>query len=713
MPRVGSDPNSIVRQHFPNHTLSTFIDGNSRWWQMYQKVTKGGASTSASSSPPAASSSSSALAPTSSRPSSAFLSAETRDAVVEHASSTSAPRSASSPLRSSPSSSFPDSTLDVSSDTVHGVRTSRTRWNARLALSPYGQRPLSRWIPSEEKRMEDMFALSEIFPYITEGEELEEEMDLHELIAANLHETNNEEKDTNGHAEKLDRDNPAVDDEVNEEIAYDLQQEPGSQGMSAEEEEDGDESQDEFGSAHSVAPGKKEKNKKKKAKARAKAKEKRQKGHTGDAGESSRSPTVLHPGPLSGGPASSTLPDCISPLVSGWVLTMAKLGQLVEALGFDPQKKRDNAELIERVRAALLQAVPERQDAQWQQSVLDELKRMEELTDQMEKWHKQLASGNVENFMAESEKWERELKAQQAKWERQSAEALRLQREEVERQARRRASGEEEQLHEQEEDEESVADSMQGSYSSASESGTGATDPEVEESESDSDNEEGSVEEIRSATPGASSSSDREAFLAATPKPPATPFTPSSPGYSLSDPGAKVRSSDPSDTPGFDSIPVNVPQQTSPPLTIPSSIPTDTSATQTSGPINELIITKVPAAVGPSTTSAGSNTPSASTSTPTITRIPVPRLQNVNDPPPPITPRQPINWNIAPPAPANPIEYLTNHPWTMIEVLLLLEVVAHFPPTEHGMGIHRGRVQQRPHHETPAGVVREAGPDGA
>ncbi|KAI0696964.1 hypothetical protein C8T65DRAFT_662867, partial [Cerioporus squamosus] len=42
------------------------------------------------------------------------------------------------------------------------------------------------------------------------------------------------------------------------------------------------------------------------------------------------------------------------------------------------------------------------------------------------------------------------------------------------------------------------------------------------------------------------------------------------------------------------------------------------------------------------------------------------------------------NLSVPPEPPEDPVEYLTKHPWSMLEVLLLLEVVAHFPAAEHG-----------------------------
>ncbi|KAI0808127.1 hypothetical protein C8Q74DRAFT_114109 [Fomes fomentarius] len=44
----------------------------------------------------------------------------------------------------------------------------------------------------------------------------------------------------------------------------------------------------------------------------------------------------------------------------------------------------------------------------------------------------------------------------------------------------------------------------------------------------------------------------------------------------------------------------------------------------------------------------------------------------------------PQNHNVPPEPPEDPVEHLKNYPWTMVEVLLLLEVVAHYPPAEHG-----------------------------
>ncbi|TBU39058.1 hypothetical protein BD309DRAFT_1012196 [Dichomitus squalens] len=42
------------------------------------------------------------------------------------------------------------------------------------------------------------------------------------------------------------------------------------------------------------------------------------------------------------------------------------------------------------------------------------------------------------------------------------------------------------------------------------------------------------------------------------------------------------------------------------------------------------------------------------------------------------------NHNIPPDPPPDPIQDLTEYPWTMLEVLFLLEVIAHFPPAENG-----------------------------
>lgn len=44
----------------------------------------------------------------------------------------------------------------------------------------------------------------------------------------------------------------------------------------------------------------------------------------------------------------------------------------------------------------------------------------------------------------------------------------------------------------------------------------------------------------------------------------------------------------------------------------------------------------------------------------------------------------PQNHNVPPEPPEDPVEHLKNYPWTMVEVLLLLEVVGHYPPAEHG-----------------------------
>ena len=42
------------------------------------------------------------------------------------------------------------------------------------------------------------------------------------------------------------------------------------------------------------------------------------------------------------------------------------------------------------------------------------------------------------------------------------------------------------------------------------------------------------------------------------------------------------------------------------------------------------------------------------------------------------------NHNVPPDPPPNPVSHLIKHPWTMLEVLFLLEVTSHFPPAENG-----------------------------
>ncbi|PIL32644.1 hypothetical protein GSI_05348 [Ganoderma sinense ZZ0214-1] len=42
------------------------------------------------------------------------------------------------------------------------------------------------------------------------------------------------------------------------------------------------------------------------------------------------------------------------------------------------------------------------------------------------------------------------------------------------------------------------------------------------------------------------------------------------------------------------------------------------------------------------------------------------------------------NHNVPPDPPPNPADHLTKHPWSMLEVLFLLEVTSHFPPAENG-----------------------------
>ncbi|KAI0740346.1 hypothetical protein C8Q76DRAFT_821373 [Earliella scabrosa] len=67
---------------------------------------------------------------------------------------------------------------------------------------------------------------------------------------------------------------------------------------------------------------------------------------------------------------------------------------------------------------------------------------------------------------------------------------------------------------------------------------------------------------------------------------------------------------------------------------------------------------------------------------------PVLDLDRRSPPSPPthshVTSLAPQDYNVPPEPPQDPVEYLKKYPWSMIEVMLLLEVTAHFPPAEHG-----------------------------
>ena len=103
MPRLGSESNSPVRRHSPNQTLSNYFQVNYQVWQIR------------SSGP-------------------------TRTEPEPHA-------------EPGPSTPPPQPSSDPQLDALDGLlsRTrasaSRTRWNARSSGSPYGQRPLHKWLP--------------------------------------------------------------------------------------------------------------------------------------------------------------------------------------------------------------------------------------------------------------------------------------------------------------------------------------------------------------------------------------------------------------------------------------------------------------------------------------------------------------------------------------------------------------------------------------
>ncbi|KAI0776878.1 hypothetical protein BD413DRAFT_523491 [Trametes elegans] len=526
MPRLGSDSNSSVRRHNPTQTLSNYFQVNSQVWQ----IRSGG------------------LAGNESQP----------------ASTSGASASAGAGASQSQSA---DPQLDVLDDLLSRTRASgsRTRWNARPSGSPYGHRPLHKWLPSEQKHFEELTALMEMFPEPASDDDYEEK-DLHEIVEADEDEDGEDESDAE--EDEADLAAPAP---------------PHGQGQPP---------------LSAAAAKKREKNKKKKAKARAKAKEKMK-------------PTALPEPPRD--PPQDLL------------VSMSRIAQLVGSLNTDSPDESN--ELLQRVRDAFTEegrrqlgsgSPKSTEPAQWRAEVLQSVRRMESMLGQMEKWQAQVAPGEIEALRAETARLEVRVRAVVEQKERERAEvraAVQAQQAGVIQPFLPRSKAKDEPEVEVEVAEAVVSSEGEDSVGLDGE-GLFQTGAEVQE------DDVGSVSDSAPESNSCPSETDT--------------------GPTEPEPDDPTLQEDKS--PQADSLPTPGPPHSTTPITTAAPIPLPDDES----PPNESSTPRPPS--DPSTF----NTPA------------------------------PANQNVPPEPPADPIEHLRKNPWSMIEVLFLLEVVAHFPPTEHG-----------------------------
>ncbi|OSD00367.1 hypothetical protein PYCCODRAFT_700989 [Trametes coccinea BRFM310] len=560
MPRLGSEPNSSVRRHNPTQTLSNYFQVNSQVWNI-----RIGSTTSGDTQ-------------THTDPSSSQLEAS------------------------------PDPELDALDDLLNRTRasSSRTRWNARSFGSPYGQRPLHKWLPSEQKHFEELSALMEMFPEPGSDDEYEEEKDLHELV---LEEMGGEEAEADEDVrvdDEEEEEEESDEDEAEADIDNPAPSQPHAQPHSST-------------SASAAAEKKRERNKKKKAKARAKAKEK------------------MKPPP----PPSAAVPDPPQDLL----MSMSRIAKLVGTLNADSPDESN--ELLQRVRDAFTEEgrrqIGSAEPAQWRAEVLQSVRRMEGMLGQMEKWQAQVAPGEIEALRAETARLEVRVRAVVEQKERERAGS--------------RTAVATKQLDSVIEDgpvkvkEDSGVDIevAEAAMSSEGEGSVGLDDGEVFPPGADAQ-EDGSDSVSDSILESTSCPSETDTG--------ATELEPDVPPLRED----KSVATDPPPPPTQDPPLTIPPPPTAPPTT--SSLPTPVSA---GVPTQQPSIPRAP-------TSAASSVPPPST-TPIFEASATALHRTFLSTP---------NQNIPPEPPADPIEHLKNNPWSMIEVLFLLEVVAHFPPAEHG-----------------------------
>ncbi|OJT09239.1 hypothetical protein TRAPUB_14314 [Trametes pubescens] len=568
MPRLGSESNSSVRRHNPTQTLSNYFQVNSQVWQIR------------TSGPP-----------------------------TRAEASTSQP-----PLE-------PDAQFDVLDDLLSRTRASgRTRWNARTFGSPYGPRPLHKWLPSEQKHFEEMSALMEMFPEPGSDDEIEEEPELHELVAR--------EQAAGDEADEEEIDEDEADGEDGDEDEVDEDEESESD---LEEADTGQSPQPHSQPQSSAAAKKREKNKRKRAKARAKAKDK----------------DKMKP-PSTPDPARDPPQDLL--------VSMSRIAQLVGSLNTDSPDESN--ELLQRVRDAFteegrrqLGSLQPTEPAQWRAEVLQSVRRMESMLGQMEKWQAQVAPGEIEALRAETARLEVRVRAV------------------VEQKERERGEVHTSVQTKQARDTRSI-----GGPSEAK----NAVDVGVEELGASSEGEEPVELDVDGdglfqAGAEEKDGDDVESLSDSAPESNSTPSE-SDTGPTEPDPDDHLL---PEDKNLLSSPPLS---PAPPPVTLPSTTATPEPPPQPVHPPLNIVI------------QPAYNIPAEALSPPSPITSALPPSSPQSEPPSAIVISGPAplntlgakNQNIPPEPPANPVEYLTKHPWTMIEVLFLLEVVAHFPPAEHG-----------------------------
>ncbi|KAI0357052.1 hypothetical protein OH77DRAFT_1422531 [Trametes cingulata] len=550
MPRLGSDSNSSARRHNPTQTLSNYFQVNSQVWQIR------------SSGP--------------SRPEPQSL-----------------PDSGPQPQPVS------DPQLDALDDLLVRTRASgsRTRWNARPFGSPYGHRPLHKWLPSEQKHLEELSALMEMFPEPGSDDEYEEEKDLHEIVAEDLESEDEEE------GEEAGEDDAAEDDEEDqsdlEEVAVlgpSTLPQPSTQPH-----------------ATVATVKKRERNKRKKAKTRAKAKEK-----------------------MNAPPPDGPLRDPPQDLLA----SMSRIAQLVGSLNADTPE--GSADLLQRVRDAFTEEGRRKlaalkvstEPAQWRAEVLQSVRRMESMLGQMEKWQAQVAPSEIEALRAETARLEVRVRAVVEQKERERTEVSATAQEKqmtdvplaVAAHPKDQVAVQVAEAAVSSDGEEPVALDGGGlfqaeSSSCPSESDTGPTEPEPDDHLLQDDKDP----EVDSPPAPARESLGTSPSIAPAPAPPPMPV--------------------------------------STVIQPPYDRPVDSSHTLTA-----------PTAVPQSATPQPNRRPASTTSTTSTTPAQLPTFNTLST----------TNLNVPPEPPANPVDHLKENPWTMIEVLFLLEVVSHFPPAEHG-----------------------------
>ena len=278
----------------------------------------------------------------------------------------------------------------------------RTRWHSRSHRSPYGARPLGKWLPSagaDSSRaiVEEMTALLELFPdpIVADEEKEEEGPGEDQSVVEESGETDREDEadgeeadggEGGGHedageawADGEEAGEAEADDDDDLELTSDLYA-AGAPPPSA-------------AAASSAADKKREKNKKKKAKARAKAKEK------------SKTATVPTPG--------SDPPQEL-------LASMSRIAELVGTLNTEAGEGDERADgeggdaaLLRRMRDVVTDAdgAAPTHPAQWRAEVLQSVRRMETMLGQMEKWQVQVAPGEIEALRQETARLEVRVRA--------------------------------------------------------------------------------------------------------------------------------------------------------------------------------------------------------------------------------------------------------------------------------------------------------------